>query len=140
MDRSNTNPGDWSSRTRKTTIQLAFWTGGWVLTIAAAAFGPEFLWGSNDLINILVILLNLAIGAGMIIANVKHLMVVDEMMQKVQLEAMGISLGVAIVGGIGYSMLDATNVIPYDAEIGFLIMLIGVTYLISVFVNIRRYK
>lgn len=61
-------------------------------------------------------------------------------MQKVQLEAMGISLGVAVVGGIAFSMLDTTNVIPFDAEIGGLVALIGLTYLISVFVNIKRYK
>lgn len=62
------------------------------------------------------------------------------MMQKVQLEAMGISLGVAVVGGISYFLMDVTNVIPFDAEIGGLVILIGVTYLISVFVNIRMYK
>jgi hypothetical protein len=47
---------------------------------------------------------------------------------------------VAIVGGIAYSMMDATNLIPYDAEIGGLVALIGLTYLISVYVNIWRYK
>ena len=62
------------------------------------------------------------------------------MMQKVQLEAMGISLGVAIVGGIAYSMMDVTNVIPFDAEIGGLVGLIGITYLVSVFINMKRYK
>lgn len=133
-------PDDWQKRTRKKTVHLAVWTTLWVLSVALAAFGHELFWGSNDLINVLVILLNLGIGIGMIIANIKHLSELDELMQKVQLEAMGISLGVAIVGGLSYSMLDGTNVIPYDAEIGFLIMLIGITYLVSVFVNIRRYK
>jgi len=140
MNNIKETSGEWQKRTRVKTVQLAIWTGFWVVTVAAAAFGPELLWGENNLINIPVILLNLGIGIGMIIANIKHLKNLDELMQKVQLEAMGISLGVAIVGGISYSMLDATNVIPFDAEIGGLVMLIGITYLISIFVNIRRYK
>lgn len=106
---------------------------------AVAAFGPKLIWEENNIINIPVILLNLGTGIGMIIAYVKHLKNLDELMQKVQLEALGIALGVAIVGGISFVLLDATNVIPFD-EIGGVVLLIGISYLISVFVNIRRYK
>lgn len=140
MDSNKEKSGNWQKRTRKKTVHLAIWTTLWVVSVALAAFGHELFWGSNDLINVLVILLNLGIGIGMIIANMKHLREMDEMVQKVHLEAMGISLGLAVVGGISYSMLDATNVIPFNAEIGGLVALIGITYLISVFVNIRRYK
>jgi len=131
---------DWPGQTKETTIRLAKWTILWVLTVAIPAFGPTLLWGENLLINSLAILLNIGVGIGMIMANIDHLKKQDEMMQKVQLEAMGFSLGVAIVGGIAFSMLDATNVIPFDAEIGGIVALIGLTYLIAVFVNIRRYK
>lgn len=143
MDNSvnqNTTETNWSKQTSRSTVRLATWTILWVVTVAVPAFGPELFWGENDLINLLVILLNVGVGAGMIIANIRHIKMQDEMMQKVQLEAMGISLGVAVVGGIAYSMLDATNVIPMDAEIGFLVMLIGFTYLIALFTNLRRYK
>lgn len=53
---------------------------------------------------------------------------------------MGITLGVALVGGIAYSMLDTTNIIPFDAEISGLIILIALSYLVLVFVNFWRYK
>ena len=131
---------DWPGQTKETAIRLAKWTILWVLTAAIPAFGPTLLWGENLLINSLAILLNIGVGIGMIMANINHLKKQDEMMQKVQLEAMGFSLGVAVVGGIAFSMLDITNVIPFDAEISGLVALIGLTYLIAVFVNIRRYK
>lgn len=140
MENQIKQTGERSDRLKRTTIRLATWTAAWLITVAAASFGPEFLWGSNIAINGLVILLNLGIGIGMIITNIKHLRQQDEMMQKVQLEAMGVSLGVAVVGGISYTLMDITNVIPYDAEISFLIILIGITYLVSVFINMRRYK
>lgn len=140
MEKHKLNSSDWSKRTKKTTARLATWTILWILTVTLPAFGPPLIWGEHDLINLLAILLNVGVGIGMIIANIQHLKTQDEMMQKIQLEAMGISLGVAIVGGIAYSMMDATNLIPYDAEIGGLVALIGLTYLISVYVNIWRYK
>ena len=139
MKNKNTLSDDWSTQTTKLTIRLAIWTVLWVLTVALSAFGPQF-WGENTLINLPVILLNVGIGVGMIIANIHSIKSQDEMMQKVQLEAMGISLGVAVVGGIAYSMLDATNVIPFDAEIGGLVGLVGITYIICVYINLRRYK
>jgi len=131
---------DKKKKTRKKTVSLAIWTLLWVLSVALAAFGHELFWGSNNLINTLVILLNFGIGIGMIIANIKHLRELDEMLQKVHLESMGISLGLAVVGGISYSMLDATNVIPFDAEIAGVIVLIGLSYLVSLLINLRRYK
>jgi len=140
MKEQKIESNNWHGKTRKSTIRLAKWTILWLLSVAIPAFGPTLFWGENNLINVLVILLNIGIGIGMIMANIQHIKLQDEMMQKVQLEAMGISLGVAIVGGIAYSMLDATNVIPFDAEIGGLVGLIGVTYLISLYINLRRYK
>ena len=122
------------------TATLAIWTLLWVLSVALAAFGHELFWGSNNLINVLVILLNFGIGIGMIMANIKHLRELDEMLQKVHLEAMGISLGLAVVGGISYSMLDATDVIPFDAEIAGVIILIALSYITSLIINLRRYK
>jgi hypothetical protein len=53
---------------------------------------------------------------------------------------MGIALGAAVVGGIAYSMLDATNVIPFDAEIGGLVVLISLTYIATLIINMRKYN
>ncbi|HKK63657.1 MAG TPA: hypothetical protein VJ951_13925 [Bacteroidales bacterium] len=140
MNSNTGKSGDWEKRTRNKTVTLAIWTTLWVLSVALATYGHELFWGSNDLINVPVILLNFGIGIGMIIANIKHLREMDEMVQKIQLEAMGVSLGMAVVGGVSYTMLDATNVIPFDAEISGLIVLIALSYFISLLINLRRYK
>ncbi|NBC65424.1 MAG: hypothetical protein GVY07_07195 [Bacteroidetes bacterium] len=140
MNVQKSESSEWPGETKKSTKKLAKWTILWILTVAIPAFGPELFWGENTLINLLAILLNIGVGIGMIIANIQHLETLDELMKRIHLEAMGISLGVAVVGGIAYSMLDVTNVISYDAEISFIVMLIGFTYLISMFINMRRYK
>lgn len=131
---------DWSTRVKKNTKNLAVWTMAWVLSMALATFGPLFIWEGNDALTVIGILLNALLGAGMILANIKHLKSLDDLQKKIQLEAMGIALGVGIVGGLTYSLLDTTNIIQQDAEISFLVILIGLTYLVSVLIGQSRYK
>ncbi|WP_367589167.1 hypothetical protein [Aquimarina sp. 2201CG1-2-11] len=119
---------------------MALWTLLWVVSLALATFGPKFLWNENTTWSILAIAINTAFGAGMIWANTKHLNVLDELQKKIQLDAMGIALGVGIVGGLSYSVTDIANVISSDAEIGFLVILISITYMIALLVGKKRYS
>lgn len=125
---------------KKRLKQLAFWTMLWTLTMALASFGPKFLWDGNTLLTIMAILINLAIGVGMILMNRKLIMEGDELEKKIQLESMGLTLGLAVVVGLSYSLLDSTNLISMDAEIGFLVIFIGLTYMTSLAVNNKKYQ
>ena len=136
----NAQAENWNLQTRKNIRNLAFWTFSWTLSMALATFGPKFLWEPGSFLTILGILVNAGFGVGMILANIRHLKGLDELQQKIQLEAMGIALGVGIVGGLSYSLLDITNVIETDAEISFLVVLTGLTYLAGVIIGQVRYK
>lgn len=128
-----------STQIKKATSTLALWTGLWVVSLAIATFGPIFIWNENIMWSLIMIITNTAIGGGMIWANVKHINVLDELQKKIQLDAMGIALGVGIVGGLSYSVLDIANVISGDAEIGFLVMLISFSYIIALLIGRNRY-
>ena len=52
---------------------------------------------------------------------------------------MALALGVGVVGGLSYSLLDTTNLIAQDAEISYLVILIALTYLASVVIGQKRY-
>jgi len=134
------NTSAWAASSERNTVLLGYWTGAWLLTMALANFGPEFIWQSNQLLTIVAILINLAFGFGMILANRRHLKGLDEMHQKVQLEAMALSLGVALVAGLAYSTLDVTNIIAFDAEISHIVILMGLTYLVGVVAGLRKYR
>ena len=126
---------------RKNLRHLAYWTGSWGLTIAPmCAFGPKFLWDFNSSISILAVLVNTIIGLGMIQMHRKYANGLDEMQRKIFMEAKAFALGIGVVGGLSYSMLDAANVISFHAEIGHLVMLIGVAYVIAYIVGSIRYK
>ena len=140
MSDKKTTPTAWEQKTIKMTARLGFWTLAWVLSMALATFGPKFIWDGNEPLTILGIIVNMLIGLGMILANKHHLRSLDELHQKIQLEAMALALGVAVVVGLAYSNLDIADVIDQDAEISHLVLLIGVTYLTSVVIGTRRYR
>ena len=126
---------------RKAKIKdLAIWTGIWTISVAIVSFGSKFIWDYSTIATIIAIFVSTIAGVGMIRSNIRYLMALDELQRKIQMDAMGIALGVALVGGISYSMLDTTNVISQDAEISFLIILIGLSYLGAVLIGNAWYK
>ncbi len=110
------------------------------MTTALVTFGTEYIWQSNKLLTSLAILVNVAVGFGMILAVKRYLKGLDEMQQKIQLDAMALSLGVGLVVGLGYSSMDQTNLIPFDAEISHMIMLMSITYIVGIFAGLRKYR
>jgi predicted membrane channel-forming protein YqfA (hemolysin III family) len=122
------------------TLRLGYWTATWLISTALASFGPKLIWNFDNTFSILAVVLNVIIGFGMIIANKNHLRSLDELQQKIQLEAMALSLGTGLIGGIAYSMLDIANVISFDAEISHLVILVGLTYMGGVIVGQVRYR
>ena len=133
------NSSDRAARTRQVTIKLFWWTAAWVVTLAIATFGPQLVWESVAL-TLGSILINIGAGAGMILANKDHLQNLDEMQQKIQLEAMALALGVALVAGLAYSTADIVDLIPMDAEISILVFLVCAAYGLGIFLGNRRYR
>ncbi|HAH37244.1 MAG TPA: hypothetical protein DEQ87_18235 [Algoriphagus sp.] len=119
--------------------KLAIWTWTWVATMAIATFGPEFIWDNHPFLTPFAIVVNLANGVLMILANRDLFNHFDELERKIHLEAMGITLGLAVVVGLTFSLLDQKDIIPFDAEIGYLVMFIGITYMIAMVINRKRY-
>lgn len=119
---------------------LALWTILWVTSLAVVVFGNLYLWTGNNTITTILLIINLIIGVGMIIANIKHLESLDELQRKIHLEAMGLSLGIALILGISYSTMDVTNLINFDAEISHLVIVLGLSYFAGVVIGQYRYR
>ena len=131
---------EWQLQKKKNLKRLAFWTFGWVLSLALVTFGSQFLWEGNKLITYLAFFLNLGFGIGMIIANRNHINGLDELDKKITFDAMAIALGVGVIGGLSFSVMDITDMIGFDAEISFLVILISITYMIAIVTGKLRYK
>ncbi len=67
---------------KKRLKQLAIWTISWTLTMALVSFGPKFIWENNTIVTVLAIMINLATGIGMILANRRFVNDSDELEKK----------------------------------------------------------
>lgn len=140
MIKSAKDPSTWEARNKKHTILLACWTGGWLATTAILAFGPKFIWHFNTLATILSLLVNLGVGFGMILAFIRHLKGLDEMHQKIILEAAALSLGVGLVCSSSYKLLEDIKLISFEPEIFHLVILMSLTFLVGVIAGHRKYQ
>lgn len=140
MKDSEINKGQYQSRLQESTLKLAYWTGTWVLTTALLAFGPKFIWGEAPLLTLGALALNIIVGIGMVISNKNHLETLDELERKITLDSLAIALGVGLIAGIPYELMEANNLIAFKAQIGHLIMLMGLTFLSSLYWSLRRYR
>ena len=118
---------------------LGLWTWSWLATLAIATFGPKFIWDEHIGLTTFAIITNLVNGVLMILANRTLFNHYDELERKIHLESLALTLGLTVVVGLSYSLLDQTNIIPFDAEIGVLVGFIGVAHLITLLINRKRY-
>ena len=72
------------------------------------------------------------------IFSLQHWKSLDEMMQRVQLNAMGIALGLGIVGGLSFSLLETSDIIQTEFSLSFMVILMALSYLISTIVGMKR--
>jgi hypothetical protein len=129
----------YQSRTRMNVIQLFRWCGAWGATCALMVLGPKFLWNKALVYTLLAIGLNVSVGIRTIIANKKYLEELDELQRKVHLNSLAITVGVAMIAGIPYSVMDSYHVIPFHADISHLMVLMSLTYAASNLYGTRRY-
>ena len=131
---------NYTSVNQKNTKKLLFWTATWVVSMAIAAFAPKFIWDFNTTLTIIGVLLNIAAGVGMLLANRQYLIGLDEMQRKIMLEAMGLTLGGGLVFGLSYELFEDIKLISSEPEISHVVIVMSITYLIANIKGQRKYQ
>jgi len=134
-----TNPS-WAASNRANARALALWTTAWVGATALLAFGPPFIWQYNPAVTLVALLLQVGIGIGMILALRKQVAGLDEMQQKIQLQASASTLAVGLVVAGAYELLEDVRLISFSPEISHMMMIMAVTYVFLVFIGQRSYQ
>ena len=122
----------------QTKIMLG-WCFAWVASLAFLTGGVNSLWDSL-LITKIGLLINLAIGIGMIIANKNLFKTYDELQKKIQFEAMAVTLGLVVVVGLVYEISFDFGVINKEPEFEYLMLFISFSYVASNIINAKRYS
>ena len=123
---------------KETKIMLA-WCFVWVASFALLSAGVNYLWDSL-LITKIGLLINLAIGIGMIIANKNLFKTYDELQKKIQFEAMAITLGLVVVVGLTYEVSFDFGIINKEPEFEYLMLFICFSYMATNIINSLRYR
>ena len=140
MGQVDESGSDWAKTNARYSGRVLKWTIAWVVSTACAAFGPKAIWDFAVIPTILGVLVNMAIGFGMIVAVKQHLHAMDEMQQKIFLDAGAITLGVGLVCGLSYELLEDIKLIAYEPEISHLIILMCLTFVVAMITGHRRYQ
>ena len=131
---------EYQDRNYQNTRNLKKWVIAWVVSMAIALFSPKFFWDFNTTLTIIGVTINLAIGFGMLLANRVYLQGLDEMHQKIMFDAMGLTLGVGMVVGLSYEMLEDIKLIPFQPEIAHLVIIMCLTYAGGLIAGHRKYQ
>ncbi|MDB9976528.1 hypothetical protein OAD59_01650 [Flavobacteriaceae bacterium] len=124
---------------KKQTKVMLGWTLAWVASLAFLSVAENTLW--NDLIYTKIgLLINLAIGIGMIIANKNLFKTYDELQKKIQFEAMAITLGLVVVVGLTYEVSFDFGIINKEPEFEYLMLFICFSYMATNIINSLRYR
>jgi hypothetical protein len=131
--------GDYRA-TNRAAVRLVLWTLAWAVTLALARFGPEHLWDSQQPVpSWIAVAANLVVGIGWIIVFARFLREVDELQRKILQDALAVTLGAGWVGGFGYVVADAADLVDYDVNVAVLPAFLGVVYLVAFVVGKIRY-
>jgi ABC-type lipoprotein release transport system permease subunit len=118
---------------------LLGWTFAWCASIGILSYGVNFLWNSL-IITTIGLIINLAIGVGMIIANKNLFKYYDELQKKIHFEAMALTLGLTVVVGLAYETSFDYELIKSEPEFEYLVFFIAFSYISSLVINSRRYR
>ena len=128
------------TQVKKSTNYVFGWGIFWVFATAGVAFGPKNLWNFNTWITIIAVVIHVGIGLVLIRALKQNLLAMDELHRKIHLDAMAWSLGIGLVLGCTYEMLEDIKIITFQPEIPHLILTMSLAYVAGVVQGIRKYQ
>lgn len=139
MSDGNGNNEKLATRLKRGTIQIFIWTFAWLVSTALLAFGPKLLWDYDSAITWLVIISNFALGIKMLLVNKRHFEDMDELQRKIHFNAMAVSLGLTMISGCLYGLLEPAGILAETPQPSNLLFVMGISYILSVFLNARKY-
>lgn len=139
MKKLTSDLSSYDSRNLKSSLRLVVWTIAWVGTMVIVDKAELYQWYSSPAISVLAIIINAALGLGMILTYIRYLGEMDDLQRKIQLDALALSVGVGLVGGFTLQLMAAARFIA-EAEASDIILIITLTYIAATIIGRLRYR
>jgi len=123
---------------RKNQRHIVAWSLAWILTFLGVNLAIERDWIQSDALALAATIGVTVLGLGVLLAYRRFLSHADELMRKIQLDALALTVGVGVVSGFSYTLLESAGIVT-DAEAMTLIMVMVITYIAGVVVGLRRF-
>lgn len=137
---TDNDSGSWTSTDRDRRSQRAVlgWSALWVgaFLICDQAIARDWIDGDPGVIVATVVVCLLALG--WVAAYIRFLRNADELVRRIQLEAMAVALGAGLVSGFAIILLEDGDVIEARPSIPLVVMTLG--YVVAVIVGYRRFS
>jgi len=126
----------------RSTAQLVLWGLAWLVTLAAAKFGPESLWDAQQqpAASWAAVTVNVLVGIAWIVAFARFIRALDDLWRKIMLDTLAVTLGAGWVLGFAYVVADAAGLVADDFNVALFPVLLGVVYMITFAVGRFRYR
>jgi hypothetical protein len=128
-----------TARDRRNQRRIIVWGLAWMVTWLAAGFLIKFdLIPPGMLAAVAATLVPMVLGIGTVLAYRHFLREADELRRKIEVEALALAVGVGLVGGFTYFLLERAAVVS-ESGVLVMIMLITFTHAVGVVLGQRRY-
>ena len=118
--------------------RIVYWSLAWIVPFLAVNMAVSNEWVSGDAFAIVATLAVTILGIGLLLAFRRFLRDADELRRKIELDALAMTVGVGIVAGFSYSLLESAGIVD-EAELMNLIVVMAATYMIGIIVGLRRF-
>lgn len=126
-----------SNREGRSRRSVIVWSAGWVVAFLIADFAIDNGWLGEQVWVVAVTVATALIGLGWVAAYLSFLRHADELMRRIQLEAMAAAVGGGFIAGFALILLRAGGTV--DARISHVLVAMTATYVIALIVGLRRF-
>lgn len=134
---SETRKISWCERDRKNQLQFLVWCFAWMAAVIAASILLRDHMVPAGGASLFVASAPTALGVAAIWTYKRFLSEADELLRKIQLEALALGFAGGMVGALGYRLLERAGAPP--ADIGDVVVPMAVFYIVGIWLSKRRY-
>lgn len=114
------------------------WTAAWVVPFVGVSLAMRNDWITNDALAVVAIVGVTILGLGTLLAFRQFLNNTDELMRKIQLDALALAVGAGVVSSFSLSLLERAKIVA-DAEPTTVVLVMSVAYVVGVVAGLRRF-